>query len=137
MPHRLDTPQLDWDPRSETVLVDQIAAYDAMRHRCPVAYSDYLGWSLFRHADVVRVLDDHTTRQRSAERLQTDKQARAPGVTLTDNQPSHGRWSARPAIEITIFSSSLGRLSRFHLQTVASTHAKGGTEQAAEVAHVV
>lgn len=61
MPHRMDTPQLDWDPRSEAVLVDQIAAYDAMRHRCPVAYSDYLGWSLFRHADVVRVLDDHTT----------------------------------------------------------------------------
>lgn len=61
MPHRLDTPQLDWDPRSETVLVDQIAAYDAMRHRCPVAYSDYLGWSLFRHADVVRVLEDHIT----------------------------------------------------------------------------
>lgn len=51
--------QPDWDPRSDWVLCDQIKAYDAMRHRCPVAYSDYLGWSLFRHEDVVRVLDDH------------------------------------------------------------------------------
>lgn len=51
----------DWDPRSGAVLSDQIGAYDAMRRRCPVAYSDYLGWSLFRHEDVVRALDDHDT----------------------------------------------------------------------------
>lgn len=56
-----DKPKPDWDPRSGTVLSDQIAAYDAMRHRCPVAYSDYLGWSLFRHEDVVQALDDHQT----------------------------------------------------------------------------
>jgi cytochrome P450 len=30
-----------------------------MRHRCPVAYSDYLGWSLFRHEDVALALDDY------------------------------------------------------------------------------
>jgi cytochrome P450 len=54
-------PPPDWDPRSQTVLDDQIAAYDRMRERCPVAYSDYLHWSLFRHADVVRVLNDHET----------------------------------------------------------------------------
>jgi len=51
----------DWNPRSEDVLNDQIAAYDAMRKRCPVAHSDYLWWSLFRHEDVVRVLEDHET----------------------------------------------------------------------------
>jgi cytochrome P450 len=49
----------DWIPRSDLVLSNQIKAYDSMRRRCPVAYSDYLGWSLFRHEDVVRVLDDH------------------------------------------------------------------------------
>ncbi len=27
-----------------------------MRNRCPVAHSDYLGWSLFRHDDVTRAL---------------------------------------------------------------------------------
>lgn len=51
----------DWNPRDPDVLDDQIAAYDAMRHRCPVAHSDYLWWSLFRHADVARVLADHKT----------------------------------------------------------------------------
>jgi cytochrome P450 len=56
-----DKPKPDWDPRSETVLSDQIKAYDTMRRRCPVAYSDYFGWSLFRHEDIVRVLDDHDT----------------------------------------------------------------------------
>lgn len=56
-----DRPSPDWDPRSPAVLADQIAAYDAMRRRCPVAYSDYLGWSLFGHGDVVRALDDHDT----------------------------------------------------------------------------
>ena len=51
----------DWDPRSEVVLDDQIAAYDEMRQRCPVAHSDYMNWSLFRHGDVKRALDDHET----------------------------------------------------------------------------
>jgi cytochrome P450 len=53
--------QPDWDPRSDTVRSNQLDAYDAMRKRCPVAYSDYLGWSLFRHDDVTRALDDHHT----------------------------------------------------------------------------
>jgi len=57
----LTTREQDWNPRSDVVLSNQIKAYDAMRRRCPVAYSDYLGWSLFRHEDVVRVLDDHET----------------------------------------------------------------------------
>lgn len=54
------TPQTpsDWDPRAAEVLEHQIAAYDTMRRRCPVAHSDYLWWSLFRHADVLRVLHD-------------------------------------------------------------------------------
>lgn len=56
-----DTPQPDWNPRAESVQRDQLAAYDAMRERCPVAYSEFLGWSLFRHADVVRVLHDPQT----------------------------------------------------------------------------
>lgn len=51
----------DWDPRALGVLRDQSAAYDEMRERCPVAYSDYLQWSVFRHADVSRALNDHQT----------------------------------------------------------------------------
>ena len=53
--------EIDWDPRSEPVLKDQIAAYDQMRGRCPVAHSAYGNWSVFRHEDVVRILDDHET----------------------------------------------------------------------------
>lgn len=53
--------QEDWSPRDDTVQHDQIAAYDEMRRRCPVAYSDYLQWSLFRHADVMHALTDRQT----------------------------------------------------------------------------
>lgn len=52
-------PSNDWDPRSVAVLEDQCTAYDALRRRCPVAYSEFLGWSIFRHRDVLRVLLDH------------------------------------------------------------------------------
>lgn len=58
---KLDRPEADWDPRSASVCKNQVAAYDEMRQRCPVAHSDYLGWSLFRHQDVTQVLDDHQT----------------------------------------------------------------------------
>lgn len=51
----------DWDPRDPSVLDDQIGAYDRMRARCPVAHSDYLGWSVFRHEDVHAVVTDHET----------------------------------------------------------------------------
>lgn len=56
-----EAPPNDWNPRDEATLQDQIAVYDDMRKRCPVAHSDYLNWSLFRHEDVTRVLNDHQT----------------------------------------------------------------------------
>lgn len=52
--------QPDWDPRSPATLRNQRDAYDKMRETCPVAYSEFLGWSLFRHDDVVAVLSDPT-----------------------------------------------------------------------------
>lgn len=55
------TLQEDWDPKSDAVQRDQRAAYDEMRERCPVAHSGLLGWSLFRHEDIVRVLNDPDT----------------------------------------------------------------------------
>ena len=54
-------PEPDWDVRSEEVQRDQVAAYDALRERCPVAFSEFLGWSLFRHADVLHVLQQPQT----------------------------------------------------------------------------
>lgn len=53
-----DTQTSDWDPRAQSVLRDQRHAYDDMRERCPVAYSEFLNWSLFRHAEVVAVAGD-------------------------------------------------------------------------------
>lgn len=47
----------DWDSRDPAVQRDQLAAYDAMRARCPVAHDDYLGYTLFRHEDVRYALD--------------------------------------------------------------------------------
>ena len=48
--------QHEWNPLSEDVLTDQIAGYDKVRSHCPVAHSEQLNWSLFRHEDVTRVL---------------------------------------------------------------------------------
>lgn len=56
-----DKPTSDWDPRDDSVLRDQRRAYDEMRERCPVAHSDFLGWSLFRHEDIKNVLSDPET----------------------------------------------------------------------------
>ena len=56
-----DKVKSDWDPRSEAVLRDSRAAYDEMRERCPVASSEFMQWSLFRHEDMTRVLHDHET----------------------------------------------------------------------------
>lgn len=56
-----DPRKTDWNPRADEVLTDQIRAYDAMRAECPVAWSDYQYWTLFRHGDVMRVLEDHQT----------------------------------------------------------------------------
>jgi cytochrome P450 len=48
----------EWDPFSQDAGPDQIERYDELRRRCPVAHSQALGWSLFRHDDVMRALDD-------------------------------------------------------------------------------
>ena len=50
-----------WDPSSPEVRRDQVAAFDDMRARCPMAHSDQLHWSVFGHRDVSRVLHDPAT----------------------------------------------------------------------------
>lgn len=52
------TRDADWDPFAPEVLADPTAAYDDLRRGCPVAYSEKLGWSVFRHADVLEVVHD-------------------------------------------------------------------------------
>ncbi len=50
---------VQWDPKDPEVLANQIAAYDRLRLQCPVAHSDFLGYSILRHEDVLTVLGDH------------------------------------------------------------------------------
>jgi cytochrome P450 len=54
-------PLNDWNPRDPEVLSDQRRAYDEMREGCPVAHSEAMHWSVFRHADVISVLNDPET----------------------------------------------------------------------------
>lgn len=49
----------DWSIRDGSVLKDQRNAFDRMREQCPVARDVEGHWTLFRHADVRRVLLDH------------------------------------------------------------------------------
>src|SRR6188768_259311 len=51
--------RFDWDPFNPDD--DPVGRSDGLRHRCPVAHSEALGWSLFRHRDVMRALTDHAT----------------------------------------------------------------------------
>lgn len=51
----------DWNPLDAEVLRDQRRAYDGMREECPVARSQFMGWSLFRHEDIAAVLSDPGT----------------------------------------------------------------------------
>lgn len=73
----------DWDPRDPSVLDDQRRAYDDMREQCPVAHSDFMGWSVFRHKDVATVLDDPATYTSGTKRLP---------VPNGMDPPQHGRY---------------------------------------------
>lgn len=56
-----DADDLDWDPFCSDAGKNQIERYDELRRRCPIAHSGALGWSVFRHGDVMRVLEDPDT----------------------------------------------------------------------------
>lgn len=72
----------DWDPRDDSVLRDQRRAYDDMRLRCPVAYSDFLNWSLFRHDDIKEVLADPETYSSASNHLAIPNGMDPPQHTL-------------------------------------------------------
>jgi cytochrome P450 len=77
--------QPDWDPRDPAVLADQRRSYDDMRERCPVAYSDFIGWSLFRHATVVEALENPAVFSNAA---------RHPAIPNGMDPPEHERYRA-------------------------------------------
>ncbi len=73
----------DWDPRDPSVLDDQRRAYDDMRERCPVAHSEFLDWSLFRHEDVAGVLADPTAYSNASKH---------PAIPNGMDPPEHTRY---------------------------------------------
>lgn len=56
-----NAPDPEWNPHAQSVREDLLAACDHMRKHRPVAYHDELQWYVFRHADVLRVIEDHQT----------------------------------------------------------------------------
>jgi cytochrome P450 len=77
-----EKPTVDWDPRDPSILADQRRAYDEMRERCPVAHSDFLDWSVFRHEDIVSVLADPETFSSASRRRAVPNGMDAPEHTL-------------------------------------------------------
>lgn len=73
----------DWNPLDPSVLADQRQAYDEMRGRCPVAHSEFMGWSLFSWDDVDRVLADPETFSNAS---------RHPAIPNGLDPPEHTRY---------------------------------------------
>ena len=73
----------DWNPLDASILKDQRRAYDEMRECCPVAHSEFMGWSLFRHEDVATVLSDPETYSNTSRFL---------AIPNGMNPPVHGRY---------------------------------------------
>ncbi len=57
-PEKQNTRTNDWNPLAPDVLENQQAANDAMRSKCPIAFSDFLGWSVFRYDDILAVIHE-------------------------------------------------------------------------------
>ncbi len=77
----MDEQTTTWDPYDAAVLDDQRHAYDTARNRCPVAHSDVLGWSLFRHSDVAAAAADPGTFSSATKRLAIPNGMDPPGHT--------------------------------------------------------
>lgn len=57
MTQQTEETHYDWNSRSPEVQEDQIAAYDSMRTRCPVAHDEFMGYTLFKNEDVRYALE--------------------------------------------------------------------------------
>jgi cytochrome P450 len=89
----------DWDPRAASILEEQHRAYDEMRERCPVAHSEFIGWSLFRHEDVIAVLADPATYSNVSRFL---------AIPNGMDPPDHGHY--REALEPNFDQESMAKL---------------------------
>ncbi|GGF81208.1 cytochrome P450 [Alteromonas lipolytica] len=85
---------VDWNPRDEYAIDHQIEVADEMRAKCPVAYSEFLGWSLFSYKDVVeasRNVDAYSSGVGTVEEIQQfiKEKGEAPAIPLRLDSPAH------------------------------------------------
>ncbi len=116
-----DTPRDDWDPRDPAVLVDQRQAYDRMRETCPVAHSEFMGWSLFRHGDIVRVLEDPATYSSAS---------RHPAIPSGIDPPAHAgfRTALAPHFTEAVMAALEPRSRRIAVELMEPILRDGGAE---------
>jgi hypothetical protein len=98
----------DWDPLAPEVLDDQQRAHDDMRSRCPVAWSEFLGWSLFRYADILEVVRDPETFGNRVSGAPAVPVADVPSIPLQLDPPEHTPFKR---LLMTYFSSA--RMAEF------------------------
>ena len=91
--------QDNWNPLDASIMGDQRRAYDDMRERCPVAHSEFMGWSLFRHEDVATVLADPETYSNASRFL---------AIPNGMDPPNHGRY--REAVAVYFEQEQMARL---------------------------
>jgi cytochrome P450 len=117
----------DWDPRDLSVLADQRRAYDQMRERHGVAHSGFMGWSLFRHADIVEVLADPKTFSSASRHL---------AIPNGMDPPDHTRH--RDALAPAFSEESMARLEarcrQIAVELTAAMIAAGEAELVADFA---
>jgi cytochrome P450 len=125
-----DHSDFDWNPRDPEALADQRRAYDAMRDRCPVARSDAMNWSIFRHSDVVSVLNDPDTYINSS---------RHHAIPNAMNGPEHETHRAELSIYFTDeMMSAIGpRCRDIAREVIRSLPASGVFDAVADVAEPV
>jgi len=119
-----------WDPRSEAVQQDQIAAYDAMRRSTTLAYSPYGYTSVFHHADVLRVVEDHETFSSAVSRF--------PSVPNGMDPPEHTpfRRLIEPYFDAEHMEDFAPRCRQVAARLVAELPASGSVELIGEFAQI-
>ncbi|HUA02437.1 MAG TPA: cytochrome P450 [Solirubrobacteraceae bacterium] len=98
----------DWDPLAPEVLDDQRRAHDEMRERCPVAWSEFLGWSLFKYEDVLAAVRDPATFGNHISGSPDGETGAVASIPLQLDPPEHTPYKR---FLITYFSTE--RMSEF------------------------
>jgi cytochrome P450 len=79
----------DWDPLAPEVLDNQQRAHDEVRDRCPVAWSDFLGWSLFKYDDVIAAVRNPGTFSNQVSTSPMLEPSSVPSIPLQLDPPEH------------------------------------------------